>query len=91
MTPETTDTPLMADCPSAPCSAWLVAGTTLPLVGQWVLTHGSYGYVVACCEADGKWQAQYVDHENGEPWLRGDGGEPNYWMHLPSSPHDQTL
>jgi hypothetical protein len=23
MIPETTDTPLMADCPSAPCSAWI--------------------------------------------------------------------
>lgn len=73
-----------------PCSAWADSTEILPPVGEWVLTHGSYGFVVACCEEDGRWQAQYVDHENGEPWLRGDGGEPTHWMPLPSEPKQAT-
>ena len=78
----------MSDTPrtDAPCLTWFVTRITLPPVGKWVLTHGSYGYVVACRERDGKWRAQYVDYETGEPWLQGGDGEPDYWMPLPPPP-----
>jgi len=64
MTTENTDTLLKADCPSAPCSAWIPTTERLPKVGKSVL--------VCCQYADqrlltiAKWQpAKTID---GQLW-----------------------
>ena len=68
-----------------PCSAWIDATTILPPLGEYVLTHGAYGYVVAECCKDGRWRPQYCDNETGEPWLPD--GPPTHWMPLPTEPN----
>ena len=68
-----------------PCSAWIDATTILPPLGEYVLTHGAYGYVVAECCKDGRWRPQYCANETGEPGVPD--GPPTHWMPLPTEPN----
>lgn len=72
---------------NSPNPVWIIAAISNPPVGEFVLTYGSYGFVVAEYLIDGTWQAQYTDNETGEPWLQDEADAPTHWMPLPQPPN----